>query len=255
MSTATLSSPEVSSTLTVYGLPAQRPSAAEAAALARDGYVILRGVLDEAWRMQLAARLDELVVAEGDRAGLEVHQENGTDRLANLVDKGTVFDALWTHPRLLGLVHEVLGRPFNLSSLNTREPKPGQGQQKLHADWGALAPDEPFHVANCLWVLDGMDPTNGATRLVPGSHRTIGPIADPHPEQIVATLAPGDALFMNAHTRHGGTINTSGRRRRVIHSYFTAAGNPQQTDFPKLVSAATCARLSPGQRALLRLPE
>ena len=237
-----------------YGLPVAAPTPEEAAAVDRDGYVILRGVIGAAWRATLAARLDELVAAEGDRAGLEVHQEGGTDRLANLVDKGTVFDGLWTHPRLLGLVHHVLGREYSLSSLNTREPKPGQGHQGLHADWGELKPGEPFHVANSLWVLDGMDAGNGATRLVPGSHRITGGIADPHPDQILAIAEPGDVLFMNAHTRHGGTVNTNGRRRRVIHAYFTGAEHPQQTAFPKLVSAATRARLSPEQRALLRLP-
>lgn len=228
------------------------PSAAEAAAVDREGFVILRGLIEPAWRLALAARLDQLVAAEGERAGTEVHREDGTDRLANLVDKGEVFDALWTHPRLLGLVGHVLGRPFSLSSLNAREPKPGQGHQGLHADWGELKAGEPFHVANSLWALDGMDADNGATRVVPGSHRSIGGIADPHPDQILALADPGDVVFMNAHTRHGGTVNTSGRRRRVIHGYFTAAEHPQQCDFPKLLSAATRARLTPEQLRLLR---
>ena len=232
-----------------HGLPVAAPTPDEAASVDRDGYVLLRGVIGATWRAELAARLDELVAAEGDRAGLEAHREGGTDRLANLVDKGTVFDGLWTHPRLLGLVHHVLGREFNLSSLNAREPKPGQGHQALHADWGDLKAGERFHVANSLWVLDGMDAGNGATRLVPGSHRTIGGIPDPHPEQILATAEPGDVLFMNAHTRHGGTVNASGRRRRVIHAYFTGAEHPQQTDFPKVVSAETRGPPSPRPRA------
>lgn len=235
-----------------HELPITQPSAAQAEAIDRDGYVILRGVIDTTWRAALSARLDALIAAEGDQAGLEVHQEHGTDRLANLVDKGEVFDALWTHPQLLGLVQQVLKRPFVLSSLNAREPKRGLGHQALHADWGDLKPDEPFHVVNSMWVLDGMDAGNGATRLVPGSHRVCGAIPDPHPDQILALTEPGDVVVFNAHCRHGGTTNVDGRRRRVIHGYFIAAEHGQQCDFAKWVSTPTRMRLSPAQRAMLR---
>ena len=229
------------------------PSAAEATAMDRDGFVILRGLVDSHWLAALAARFDELVASEGERAGLEVHREDGTDRLANLVDKGEVFDALWMHPRLLGLVQFVLRRAFVLSSLNAREPKPGLGHQALHADWNDLTPEEPFQVVNSLWVLDGMDAGNGATRLVPGSHHLRGQISDPHPDQVLALSDPGDVIVFNAHCRHGGTTNVDGRRRRVIHSYFIAAEHGQQCDFAKWVSAATCARLTPAQRSMLRV--
>jgi len=238
--------------LTCPALPILEPTRDESAAIDRDGFVVLPGLIDPGWRAALADRFDAILAAEGDRAGLEVHQEPGTNRLANLVDKGEIFDALWTHPRLLGLVRHVLRRPFTLSSLNAREPKPGIGGQGLHADWALLEVGDPFQVVNSLWVLDAMDAGNGGTRLVPGSHRRSGPIQDPHPEQIVPTLQAGDVLVMNAHCWHGGTVNADGRRRRVMHGYFTAAENPLQCDFPKLLSPATRARLTVEQLALLR---
>lgn len=52
------------------------------------GYLPLPGILDAATVAALARRFDELVLEEGDQAGLEAHQEDGTSRLANLVDKG-----------------------------------------------------------------------------------------------------------------------------------------------------------------------
>ena len=236
-------------------LPMKTPTPEEIERIDREGFIVLPGLIDAPWRQALAARIDDLVASEGDRAGGEFHQEDGTDRLANLVDKGVLFDPLWTHPRVLGLVQHVLQRAFSLSSLNAREPKAGQGHQALHADWGEWSLGSPFQVVNSLWVLDDMDSGNGATRLVPGSHLLAGPIADPHPQQVVATLAAGDVLVMNAHCRHGGSNNRDGRRRRVIHSYYTAAENPQQCDFSKLISAATRARLSPAQQRCLRLVE
>lgn len=254
MSTATLPAPALATVALPVDLPMILPTADEAASLDREGFVIVRGLFDAGWRAQIAARLDELVAAEGDRAGLEVHQEGGTDRLANLVDKGAVFDGVWAHPRLLGLVAHVLRRPFSLSSLNAREPKAGQGHQGLHADWGGPRHEGVYHVAIGLVVLDGMDAGNGGTRVVPRSHLHADPIPDPNPEEIVVCAEPGDLVFLNSHTRHGGTVNRDGRRRRVLHPYYTAAEDPQQTDFARLVSPATRARLPSGARTLLRLP-
>jgi hypothetical protein len=103
--------------------------------LDRDGYVILPGVLSGAELDAIRTRLAELLAAEGDQAGLEVHQEAGTNRLADLVNKGPMFKPCFTDPRVLACVGHVLG-DFKLSSLNFREALPGQGLQALHADYG-----------------------------------------------------------------------------------------------------------------------
>src|SRR6185437_3022800 len=94
--------------------------------LARDGYVALPDVLSGAQLEAVRARLAELLAAEGDRAGLEVHQEKGTDRLADLVNKGAVFEPCFTDPRVLACIADVLGE-FRLSSLNFRAALPGRG--------------------------------------------------------------------------------------------------------------------------------
>ena len=72
---------------------------------------------------------------------------------------------------------------------------------------------------------------------MPGSHLLPGRpedlLADPdaaHPEQIVACIPAGSVVMINAHTWHGGTVNTSGKRRRVLHAYYTAREHPQQQD-------------------------
>ena len=59
--------------------------------LDRDGYAPLPGVLSDAQLDAIRVRLAELLAAEGDQAGVEVHQEAGTDRLSDLVNKGEMF--------------------------------------------------------------------------------------------------------------------------------------------------------------------
>jgi len=87
--------------------------------LDRDGYAPLPGVLSAAQLTAIRTRLAELLAAEGDRAGVEVHQEAGADRLADLINKGAMFDPCFTDARVLACVAHVLG-DFKLSSLNFR---------------------------------------------------------------------------------------------------------------------------------------
>ena len=92
---------------------------AEKDQLDRDGFLPLEGILTAEEVSALNKRLAELTAAEGDRAGLEVHQEKGTDRLADLVNKDPKFEVCFSHPRVLAAMKHVLGE-FRLSSLNSR---------------------------------------------------------------------------------------------------------------------------------------
>ena len=95
--------------------------------LDRDGYAPLPGVLSAAQLTAIRTRLAELLAAEGDQAGIEVHQEAGADRLADLINKGAMFDPCFTDPRMLACIAHVLG-DFKLSSLNFRAALPGHGR-------------------------------------------------------------------------------------------------------------------------------
>ena len=74
------------------------------------GYLPLLNVLSPDQVARMRRRFDELVAAEGDRAGLEVHQEEGAQRLADLINKDALFDVCISHPRVLAAVSHVLGR-------------------------------------------------------------------------------------------------------------------------------------------------
>jgi ectoine hydroxylase-related dioxygenase (phytanoyl-CoA dioxygenase family) len=225
--------------------------------LDRDGFAPLPGVLSAAQLDTMRARLAGLLAAEGDRAGIEVHQEAGTDRLADLVNKDPVFDVCFTDPRLLAGIAAVLGE-FKLSSLNFRAAQPGQGHQALHADWGGPVPPGEYQVCNSIWLLDDFTAENGATRVVPGSHRSgamprdaMADPSGPHPDEVRVVAPAGTVVIFNSHLWHGGTRNRSGRPRRALHSYFTRRGNRQQLDQAKYLRPETRARLSPAARFVL----
>jgi hypothetical protein len=230
------------------------------------GYLSLGSLLTEEQFDSLRRRVDELVIEEGDQGGHELFsskhikhpKEEGADRLANLVNKGSVFDILYTHPKLLAAVAHVLGSEFKLSSLNYRAAKPGKGLQKLHVDWKeAVGPGE-YKVCNSIWLLDDFSIANGATRLVPKSHLSGKVPTDdmedpeaPHPDEIILEAPAGTVVVFNSHIWHGGTTNTTNQPRRAIHSYFCARDQPQQSNQQEFISQETLDRISPEARWLL----
>ena len=248
---------DIGTALRALGVSPQQLSAAEKAQLDRDGFLPLPGVLSAGQLRSIRARLAELQTTEGQRAGTEVHQEEGTDRLADLVNKDPVFDVCFTHPKVLAAMAHVLG-DFTLSSLNARSALPGHGQQRLHADWGVAVEAGNYRVCNSIWLIDDFTQANGPTRVVPGSHRSAQlpreVMADPfgpHPAEVQVLGEAGTVVIFNSHLWHGGTRNVSGRPRRALHSYFCRRGLKQQLDQRAYVRPETLARLTPAARYIL----
>ena len=244
--------------LVTLGVTDQTLSIDERNQLLTNGYLHLHGILTQEQVDEVNARLHALLQEEGEEAGKEVHQEAGTDRLANLINKGTMFHVVLSHPRVLAAIALVLEGDLKLSSLNARAALPGMGLQALHADYGARTSTIRNEVCNSLWMLDDFTPYNGATRIVPGSHLKLGSpsseLADTqqrHPDEVLALGKAGDVVVFNAHTWHGGTLNTTDKPRRAMHGYFTRRSNNQQLDQARYLLTSTREQLSEAERVVL----
>ena len=227
--------------------------------LDENGYLVLGRILNEEMVDRINRRVRELMVEEGDRAGAELldspyirhPKEAGADRLADLVNKDPIFDIFYTHPRVLAAVSHALGKQIQLSSLNYRAALPGTGEQKLHVDWHEAVDPGDFKVCNSIWLLDDFSIANGATRIVPGTHKNgllpqdvLEDQMAEHPDQIILEAPAGTVAIFNSHTWHGGTRNITEKPRRAIHSYFCRRDQPQQVDQTRYLRESTRARLS-----------
>jgi ectoine hydroxylase-related dioxygenase (phytanoyl-CoA dioxygenase family) len=198
----------------------------ERATLDRDGYVVLNGVLDTASVAAMRSSIDELLeIARRD----PTKKHGGTLHLDDILDAGATFDPAWSSPRLLAAVAHVLGADFHLSAAGFRGPRPGYGAQALHADDVALGAGDPYRVATAIVPLVDFTQRNGATRVVPGSHRD--PLRDaskesgvPHPHERVVTARAGDAIVFNGHLWHSGTQNDADARRDALQIVFRRGG-------------------------------
>jgi ectoine hydroxylase-related dioxygenase (phytanoyl-CoA dioxygenase family) len=200
---------------------AQPLSSDQLGALDRDGFVVVRRVLDAAWVARLRRAFEN---APGQRDGTQhVEVEPTTPDHAS-------WAALREHPLILAAAEHVLGRPFRVRELHGRNPLAGYGQQGLHADWMPRARVHPYFVLTAIWMLDDFVAANGATRVVPGSHRIVRPIpkslAQPgstHPDETIATGEAGSVLVLNGHTWHSGRRNATHGPRRAAQMVVVRA--------------------------------
>ena len=233
-----------------------------------NGYLNLGQLLTPAQVKQVNDRLAELMQSEGENAGAELAEskyirhpkEEGADRLADLVNKGPVFDVFYTHPRVLAGIEAVLGKEYKLSSLNYRAAKPSKGHQKLHVDWKNAAVDGTYKVCNSIWLLDDFTAENGSTRIVPKTHKlsilpdeAMEDANEKHPDEIRIIAPAGSVFIFNSHVWHGGTTNQTDHDRRSIHSYFCTREQPQQIDQKKYNTQETSARIGEKGRHILEV--
>jgi hypothetical protein len=91
------------------------------------GYLVLPGFVPPPMLTELRDRVEALWAQEGAEAGSEFRHEPGARRLANLVDKGAIFAALVSMPKILDCMAHVIGPQYKLSSLNARSTNPNHG--------------------------------------------------------------------------------------------------------------------------------
>mgnify|MGYP001168998154 CR=1 FL=1 len=240
----------INDVLSHFGITENTISKIHRRELDEQGYTIFHDVIDSTWLNLLRKKFEELIDREGEQAGIEANQMEGVRRLADLTNKGEIFDALYTHPLVLGAAYHVIKRPFKIVSLNGHDPMYKQGQQILHSDFGGERDGITFHQINSLWMLDDLCEENGATRVIPGSHRWLNMPRDqlqdllaPHPDEVFITAPAGSMAVFNGQIWHGSTKNRNGNLRRVYHGAFCAREHKQQTDQRTHLRPETKARI------------
>lgn len=233
-------------------------SAADRERIDRDGYAVFPNLLTAEEVEKIRARIENLEEQEQTATIGTNPRDPGAIRVDDINHKGDVFDILWLHPVLLASVRHILG-DFRLSSVTSRATRPGMGHQAMHADWwGGAVTGEGYVACNSGWMLDDFTAENGATRVVPGSHRSgrrpEDEMADPtapHPDELRAVGPPGSLVVFNGYLWHSGTQNSTDRLRRGVFQVFARVDQERQNDQKALLEPATAERLSPAARRIL----
>ena len=249
MSSSTAFAPKRQVAAELARIPYGSPASEVAAAVERDGGVILTGALS----------LDEVraINSELDAAGVRVNMNfvqgedwgGKTKRLVHCVKHSpTLRRAFLDGDTLADYLAATLPGPtgsYAMFASHAIEIQPGESAQQLHRDAAGLmqivgthGPTSANLLVNFLIALTEVTEEMGATRVIPGSNHWPDYDAPGLPEQtIAATMNPGDALFFNGKVVHGGGANhTSDRVRRVISNAFGPGFLMGEEAWPHVIS-------------------
>jgi ectoine hydroxylase-related dioxygenase (phytanoyl-CoA dioxygenase family) len=209
---------------------AGKPVADLLAALDDDGAVVIEGLLDAATLARLNSEVDAAVAA-ADPAMKHLNPAvagffgTRTRHVAGLASKSRTFATdVMCHPTLLALCDAVLlpacaEYVLNLGHIIDRGP--GADAQLVHRDelvWVHVPRPAPTLQLASMIALSEFTEENGATRLVPGSHRWPWE-RQPEPGDFAPAAMPaGSAVVYLGSLLHGAGANRApGTWRRGLH--------------------------------------
>lgn len=219
--------------------------------VAEHGYAVVPDALEPAELAALRDVLEETSARE--RADGTAWYSHGNQRIFMLLNRGAGFVRLAEHPTALAGAERILGPNLLLSSITANIARPGNSAQQLHADQEYV--HEPWlHslTVQVVWMLDDFTEANGATRVVPGSHRWGRKPAGPEPSSVRLLGAAGSVGLLDGRVWHGTSPNlTQAERRRGIFAYYCVPYLRQQENVCRSLAPDVRRSLTPRMRALL----
>ncbi|MBN8520329.1 MAG: phytanoyl-CoA dioxygenase family protein [Alphaproteobacteria bacterium] len=188
-----------------------------------DGCVVIRDAINSDGLKKLQNEMNDLLnntsVCAGDFYGYQ------TKRISGLIKKSPQTRELAIHPVILSVMDEVLLRSCEQYQLNLTQAiqiYPSEPQQIIHRDDSMF----PFGakrfeaMINCMWAVDDFTFENGATHVVPGSHKWDLD-RQPKPEEVTYGEMPaGSVLIYLGSLLHNGGANISSKPRTgLVVSY------------------------------------
>ncbi|MDV2079911.1 phytanoyl-CoA dioxygenase family protein [Marinobacter xestospongiae] len=217
--------------------------------LMRDGYVIIEGLISR----EACVAIKEEGLALLGQTGRNQFEGHQTQRVYNVLSKTRMTDQLAVHPRILGLMDRLFEPGFLLSQSQIINILPGEAPQGLHHDdafYRLPRPRQPLGAAT-VWAIDDFTEDNGATVIIPGSHRWGSDRVAQRSEAIPAVMPAGSVIFFLGTTWHGGGENTSDAARFGITHQYCEAYVRQQENYLLELSKETVRSLSPELQSLV----
>lgn len=193
-----------------------------------------------AYRAALAPYLKGELPGRNDFEGIE------TERVYGLLGKDSIFGKLITDPLVLDLCRAVIDENFLLSACLAINIHPGETPQPFHFDdsfYKVPRPRQAFGLST-FWALDDFTEDNGATEIIPGSHKWgaesphDGSSYDPsrdgsrfgepaeavdHPDAEAVIMPAGSLMVCMGTLWHRGGANRSNAPRLAITPQYCVA--------------------------------
>lgn len=212
---------------------ANTPVALMLEALEQDGALIVEGLLDADSRARLNREIEPLLsgadpAMEHLNASVAAFFGTQVRHLSGLAGKSGAFaEQVMCHPIYLALCDRVLlpnCAEYQLNLAHLMERGPGAASQLLHRDedvWIHFPCPRPELMLASVVALVDFTRDNGATVVVPGSHRWPREREATGEELAIAEMPAGSAVIYLGSTLHAGGANTTPDQwRRGFHMSY-----------------------------------
>jgi ectoine hydroxylase-related dioxygenase (phytanoyl-CoA dioxygenase family) len=205
-------------------LPADTSVEAVVGAIRRDGAVIVDRLASNELLDRMAAELESSFY-ETD-FGTDEFNGLHTRRTGALIARSETARQLVQHPLVLGVTREILSHSTNFQLHITQAIAigPDSPAQTIHRDqwaWDFFPfPDDYEVEVSAIWALTDFTEANGATRVVPGSHRAGDGKTYVEEDSVASEMERGSIVLYTGSAYHGGGANrTDDTRIGVQCSY------------------------------------
>lgn len=205
------------------------------------GYAVVDSGLLPDQKKAIADAFEEVRAEREQIYGLEILRaidEHNTIRAPLASHK--LFADLAHNPRILSICERIFGEAFVLNQQNgvINPPKARYNQGAYHRDlpYQHFVSSRPLAI-NALYTIDRFTLENGATKVVPGSHKVEAFPSDEAIRLLQRDVeAPaGSFIILDCMTFHSGGANRSDATRRAVNHVYTLPFIKQQINLQTLL--------------------
>jgi ectoine hydroxylase-related dioxygenase (phytanoyl-CoA dioxygenase family) len=221
----------------------------------RDGAVIVERLIPESLVDEALGELEPYIA--NTPTGSHEFSGTKTTRTGALVARSKAIRKVLMNELLLGGAKAFLKPWSEMIQLNLAQVMrllPGEVAQQLHRDraiWGRHLPREIEPQFITIMAFTDFTKENGATRVVPGSHRWDWDRKADDSEVTQAVMPKGSAMFYSGTVLHGGGANRSNAHRIALHMAYCLAWLRQEENMYLSCPPDVAAQLEPEMQDLL----
>ena len=216
------------------------------------GFAVVPNLLDAVSVQRIRAALAPWL--QGEKLGRNNFEGTRSERVYALLAKDSALAEIVEHPLILAILDELLLPSYLLSANLAINVHPGETPQPFHRDndGGPLADHTKTYGVSTIWAFDDFTEDNGATEVIPGSHRWTDekPTEDDN-RAVRITMPAGSVLVFTGNVYHRGGANRSDDIRLAITPQYCQSWMRQLENMVLAVPPARAACYSRRLQALL----
>jgi len=213
--------------MSIVHLPADTSVESINELLNRDGCVVIDGLMPKETVAAIRKEMDPWL--EAAPAGRDEFDGRQTRRVGTLVGRSPSSHDIILNPTVLGVADQALAHATNyqLHATQVIAVGPGSEPQPIHRDQWAFDmfpfPQGFDSTFSTMWALTDFTEANGATRVVPGSHRGVDFKQFGLEDSLPAEMSAGSVLLYTGSLYHGAGPNSTDRDRIGLIVHYSLA--------------------------------